>query len=221
MIRADCLEELQNRAFSHSPSAAAVLALTRPGIRAREPTRAAPGIRELRDDGNPATVPKWIAVFQDAGVRTNVLTDQNVASTVGMAEALRDAGALLSVEGPNEPNNFPVTYEGGTSSSTTFLPVADLQRDLYAAIKADPALSGIPVFASSESGGSEPDNVGLQFLTIPADAATTMPAGTRYADYANTHNYVCGQSPSCSHRTSCGLEVHTHGSLPRLQGGRI
>jgi hypothetical protein len=152
------------------------------------------GIRELRDDGNPATVPKWIAVYEDAGVRTNVLTNQNVASTVGMAEALRDAGALLSVEGPNEPNNFPVTYEGGTSSSTTFLPVADLQRDLYAAIKADPALSGIPVFASSESGGSEPDNVGLQFLTIPADAGTTMPAGTRYADYANTHNYVCGHS---------------------------
>jgi hypothetical protein len=153
------------------------------------------GIRELRDDGNPAAVPDWIAVFQDAGVRTNVLTNQSVGGTVGMAEALRDAGALLSVEGPNEPNNFPVTYEGGTSSSTgTFLPVAHLQRDLYAAIKADPNLAGIPVFASSESGGSEPDNVGLQFLTIPPDAGTTMPAGTQYADYANTHNYVCGHS---------------------------
>jgi hypothetical protein len=155
------------------------------------------GIRELRDDGNPATVPAWIAVFQDAGVRTNVLTNQSVPGTVGMAEALRDAGALLSVEGPNEPNNFPVTYEGGTSSTGstgTFLPVAHLQRDLYAAIKADPALTGIPVFASSESGGAEPDDVGLQFLTIPADAGTTMPAGTRYADYANTHNYVCGHS---------------------------
>ena len=152
------------------------------------------GIREMRDDGNPATVPKWIAVFQDAGVRTNVLTNQSVSGTVGMAEALQDAGALLSVEGPNEPNNFPVTYEGGTSSSTTFLPVAHLQRDLYAAIKTDPALTGVPVFASSESGGAEPDDVGLQFLTIPPDAGTTMPAGTQYADYANTHNYVCGHS---------------------------
>jgi hypothetical protein len=153
------------------------------------------GIRELRDDGNPATVPDWISVFRQAGVRTNVLTNQNVASTVGMAEQLNDAGALLSVEGPNEPNNFPVTYEGGTSSSTgSFLPVAHLQRDLYAAVKADPTLSGIPVFHSSESGGSEPDNVGLQFLTIPPDAGTSMPVGTRYADYANTHNYVCGHS---------------------------
>jgi hypothetical protein len=167
------------------------------GVDSAGPTASAmsyAGIRELRDDGNPAAVPDWIAVFQDAGVRTNVLTNQSVPGTVGMAEALRDAGALLSVEGPNEPNNFPVTYEGGTSSSTTFLPVAHLQRDLYAAIKADPALGGIPVFASSESGGSEPDDVGLQFLTIPPDAGTTMPAGTEYADYANTHNYVCGHS---------------------------
>ncbi len=153
------------------------------------------GIRELRDDGNPATVPDWIAVFRQAGVRTNVLTNQDVAGTVGMAEQLNDAGALLSVEGPNEPNNFPVTYEGGTSSSSgTFLPVAHLQRDLYAAIKASATLSGIPVFHSSESGGSEPDNVGLQFLTIPTEAGTSMPAGTPYADYANTHNYVCGHS---------------------------
>jgi len=31
---------------------------------------------------------------------------------------------------------------------------------------------------------------GGQFLTIPAGAGTTFPAGTRYADYANSHNYV-------------------------------
>jgi hypothetical protein len=153
------------------------------------------GIREMRDDGNPAAVSKWITVYQQAGVRTNFLTNQDVAGTVAMAKQLKAAGALLSVEGPNEPNNFPVTYQGSTSTSNgTFLPVAHLQRDLYAAIKAEPTLSGIPVFHSSEAGGSEPDNVGLQFLTIPADAGTTMPAGTQYADYANTHNYVCGHS---------------------------
>jgi hypothetical protein len=50
------------------------------------------------------------------------------------------------------------------------------------------------VFHSSEAGGSEPDNVGLQFLTIPAGAGIAMPDGTQYADYANTHNYVCGHS---------------------------
>jgi hypothetical protein len=45
------------------------------------------------------------------------------------------------------------------------------------------------VYESSEAGGSEPDNVGLQFLTIPKGAGTLMPDGTRFADYANTHTY--------------------------------
>jgi hypothetical protein len=153
------------------------------------------GLRNLRDDGNPDTVPDWISMHQSAGIRLCVLSNQDVTSTVDMAKQLSAAGALLAVEGPNEPNNFPVTYQGQTSGySTTFVPVADFQRDLYAAIKAEPTLAGIPVFHSSEAGGSEPDNVGLQFLTIPSDAGTTLPAGTQYADYANTHNYVCGHS---------------------------
>ena len=130
-----------------------------------------------------------------AGVRMSLLTNQDVASTITMAEQLHAAGALLAVEGPNEPNNFPVTYDGATSSyTTTFMPVAALQRDLYAAVKADAVLSGIPVFHASEAGGSEPDDVGLQFLTVPADAGIAVPDGTKYADFGNTHNYVCGHS---------------------------
>lgn len=150
------------------------------------------GIRGIRDDGVASHVGDWIAMHQAAGVRLSLLTDQDVSSTVGMAESLAAAGALLAVEGPNEPNNFPVTYNGATSSSTTFMPVAQLQRDLYAAVHADAALAGIPVFHSSEAGGSEPDDVGLQWLVIPTGANATMPDGTPYADYANTHNYVTG-----------------------------
>jgi hypothetical protein len=151
------------------------------------------GIRGIRDDGNPDTVPDWITVHQQSGVRLSLLTNHDVASTISMAKQLQAAGALLAVEGPNEPNNFPVTYGGQTSANNgSFLPVANLQHDLYEAVKAEPALAGIPVFHSSEAGGSEPDNVGLQFLTIPAGAGTLMPDLTKYADYANTHNYICG-----------------------------
>jgi hypothetical protein len=157
------------------------------------------GIREMRDDGNPNTVSSWIAMHNAAGMRLSLLTNQDVTGTIGMAKQLAAAGALLAVEGPNEPNNFPVTYMGATSSyTTTFVPVANLQRDLYAAVKAEPTLAGIPVFHSSEAGGSEPDDVGLQFLTIPADAGIAMPGGTQYADFANTHNYVCGHSSKYS-----------------------
>jgi hypothetical protein len=153
------------------------------------------GIRNLRDDGNPAHVSDWISMHASSGIRTCVLTNQDVAGTVSIAEELNAAGALLAVEGPNEPNNFPVTYQGQKSDSNkTFMPVAELQRDLYAAVKADAKLTGIPVFHSSEAGGAEPDDVGLQFLTIPNGAGIAMPDGTRYADYGNTHNYVCGHS---------------------------
>jgi hypothetical protein len=153
------------------------------------------GIKNVRDDGNPNAVDDWITLYQNAGVKTCLLTNHDIQSTLDMAKQLHAADALLAVEGPNEPNNFPVTYQGQTSDfDGSFLPVANFQRDLYAAVKADPELDGIPVFHSSEAGGAEPDNVGLQFLTIPDGASTLMPDGTEYADYANTHNYVCGHS---------------------------
>jgi hypothetical protein len=67
--------------------------------------------------------------------------------------------------------------------------VAKLQRDLYAAVKADPALQKYPVWSISEA-GAETDDVGLQYLTIPKGAGTRMREGIRYADFANVHNYV-------------------------------
>jgi hypothetical protein len=75
-----------------------------------------------------------------------------------------------------------------------FLPVAQYQSALYQSVHSDANLTGIPVFNSSEAGGSEPNNVGLQYNTIPTPLPTgvLMPAGTAYGDFANTHNYVEG-----------------------------
>ena len=56
-------------------------------------------------------------------------------------------------------------------------------------MKSDPVLAKYPVWSTSEP-GAERDNVGLQFLTIPPGAQTLMPEGTKYADYANVHNYI-------------------------------
>jgi hypothetical protein len=50
-------------------------------------------------------------------------------------------------------------------------------------------LKKFPVWSISEN-GAEVDNVGLQFLVIPEGAGTLLPAGTRFADFANVHNYV-------------------------------
>lgn len=106
------------------------------------------------------------------------------------ARRLAAAGALLAIEGNNEPNNWPITYHGQTGGGTnSWLPVARLQRDLFLAVKADPVLRAYPVWTVSEP-GAQKDNVGLQFLTIPPGTGTLMPPGTRYADAANVHNYI-------------------------------
>lgn len=105
------------------------------------------------------------------------------------ARALAEAGALIAIEGNNEPNNWGVIYQGEEGGrDLSWIPVAKLQRDLYAAVKSDPLLREYPVWAPTET-GAETDNVGLQFLTIPEGAGCLMPDGTRYADAANCHNY--------------------------------
>ena len=113
-----------------------------------------------------------------------------------MSEARRNSqgarrGRAAGIEGNNEPNNWGVTYQGekGGGSEPSWLAVAKLQRDMYQAIKSDPVLAKYPVWSISEP-GAQRDNVGLQFLTIPPGAGTLMPDGTKYADYANVHNYI-------------------------------
>jgi len=106
------------------------------------------------------------------------------------ARVLDSIHALIAFEGANEPNNWKITYQGEKGGGKeSWLPVAKLHRDLYAAVKQDPALKKYPVWSTCEVGAQE-DNVGLQFLTIPEGAGALMPAGTTYADYANCHNYA-------------------------------
>jgi hypothetical protein len=114
----------------------------------------------------------------------------NVARLLDESRQLASAGALLAIEGNNEPNNWGITYQGQKGGrNLSWLPVARLQSDLYEAVKSDPVLRDCPVWNITE-GGAQTDNVGLQFLTIPKGAGCLMPDGTRYADFANCHNYI-------------------------------
>ena len=58
-------------------------------------------------------------------------------------------------------------------------------------VKGDPMLAGMQVWDQTEP-GAEPDNTGLQFLTVPSGQGTIESAGTVFADVANLHNYVMG-----------------------------
>jgi hypothetical protein len=151
------------------------------------------GIEGLTVKG-PTTVETYLDLHKRTGVRFSwglVSGGTNLKKLIETARQLAEADALLAFEGNNEPNNWGVTYQGekGGGQAPTWLAVAKLQRDLYAAVKSDPVLKKYPVWSLTEN-GAERDNVGLQFLTIPVGAGTLMPEGTKYADFANCHNYI-------------------------------
>lgn len=147
------------------------------------------GIRNIRDAAS--NMSGYFMLHQEAGIRVN-LVGSKLHHLIPAAQTLAKSGILMAIEGPNEPNNWPITYKGEKGGGKgSWKAVAEFQRDLYKTVKSDPILKDYPVFHISES-GAQTDNMGLQFLTIPENAGTLMPAGTRYADYANAHNYVTG-----------------------------
>jgi hypothetical protein len=151
------------------------------------------GIEGLRSNG-PTTIQTYLDLHAKTGVRFSwglVSGGTNLSKLLTTAKLLAAADALLAFEGNNEPNNWGVTYQGekGGGRAPSWLAIAKLQRDLYAAVKSDPLLKKYPVWSISEN-GAERDNVGLQFLTIPPDAGTLLAAGTKFADLANVHNYI-------------------------------
>jgi hypothetical protein len=157
------------------------------------------GIEGLTTRG-PTTIQTYLDLHQKTGVRFSwglVSGGTDLKKLIGTARQLAAADALLAFEGNNEPNNWGVDYQGenGGGQAPSWLAVARLQRDLYAAVKSDPLLKKYPVWSISEN-GAERDNVGLQFLTIPRGAGTLMPDGTKYADKAVCHNYIYHPSSS-------------------------
>jgi len=151
------------------------------------------GIEGLSDEG-PTNLQTFLDLHRETGVRLSwglVSGGTDVNKLVATGRLLAKAGALLAFEGNNEPNNWGVTYQGepGGGRELSWMAVAKLQRDLYQAVKSDPVIAKYPVWSISEP-GAQRDNVGLQFLTIPPGAQTLMPDGTKYADYANVHNYL-------------------------------
>lgn len=156
------------------------------------------GIRNIRDDGttNMQLVRALCSIHRATGVMIDELPlGGDLTHTREQWEQLAACGALVAAEGPNEPNNFGFSYNGRRCSSKngtgTFLPCAQFQKALYSMVHGDPKLAGIQVWGMTEV-GAEPDNVGLQWLKIPAGSHALMPDGTRYADVANAHNYVQG-----------------------------
>jgi hypothetical protein len=124
------------------------------------------GVVHVRD-AVPADGPRNRARYDklaQAGIRFDFFVQKDIAGAVSRMHAFetRHPGAIAMIEGPNEVNNWPVTYggRGGTAGALAF------QAALYKAVRADPVLRGIPI---------------LNFTGLP-DAAGP-------ADFTNIHPY--------------------------------
>ena len=151
------------------------------------------GIEGLTEDG-PTTADTFLKLHRATGARLSWGLGSggyDLDELLSTARTIAQEGALLAIEGNNEPNNWTVTYRGETGGGldNSWLPVALLQSELYRRVKSDPVLAGYPVWSISEP-GAQTDNVGLQFLEIPPGSDTLMPEGTKFADFANVHNYI-------------------------------
>ena len=128
------------------------------------------GIDNVRDGisngaNGSAGIASYIAVAQ-SGVKFTFLsgaggaqTTQTLAASIGLVDQVAKAvpGSVVAVEGLNEINNQPITWNGAAAPTGQDELDAALsyQRQLYADVKADPALQGVAVdeFTGAGAGG--------------------------------------------------------------------
>lgn len=137
------------------------------------------GIRNVRDSiPNPAAWAQGATAHLDqlaaAGVRFDFLGNCTASFSTAMqqldAVASQYAGSVLSVEGPNEINNYPC--QGGSGSNQQ--QATQYQQQLYSYVHSDSLLKNVPVLYMT---GAAPLNVAQM---------------SGLADVANTHPYPYG-----------------------------
>lgn len=108
------------------------------------------GIHNVRDSVPDPSLPGGgglnFGKFADADFKFDFVVSPNLPlpKTMALLEDFARAhrGAISAIEGPNEVNNWPVSYKGETGPKAAIA----YQDDLYAAVKASTLLSKIPVY---------------------------------------------------------------------------
>ena len=92
-------------------------------------------------------------INRQTGVRLDLVGEGDLEGTISTGKALAASGALMAFEGPNEPNNFPITYNGQSGGGTgSWAPVAQFQEALYRAVKSTPIYKIIRSLRSRKRG---------------------------------------------------------------------
>ena len=132
------------------------------------------GIRYVRDGvaaGNANVIGK-LKDLGASGIKTDLLVDPRRVTPAQAVTLVKTLGpSVVSVEGPNEPNQFySELFPDG---------VRDYQARLYAALKADPETASVPVLSPA--------------LAFPGEIAARL--GPVACDFGAMHPYPGGQLP--------------------------
>jgi hypothetical protein len=146
------------------------------------------GIKTIRDQppaytSDPTTAAANNAVAA-AGVQFDALLLSNgpvdITDTLSTTATFQQTypGSIAAIEGPNEVNGTPVTYEGLTD---TYAASIQVTQDLWAAVQANSSLNTIPVYALTLSNG----------ITGVRAAEKQLGNLAPYVTYGNAHVYAC------------------------------
>ena len=135
------------------------------------------GVANVRDNYIPASLSAFTALANsgyklDLAIPSDAITIANFVTQIDTFNAAHP-GSIKAIEGPNEVNVFPVTYNGGTSLANA----AQYEQAFYSAVRADSHLSSIPVY-----------NLSLAYLDTTQYAQVGNLSGS--ANYANSHAYL-------------------------------
>lgn len=140
------------------------------------------GVRNVRDGlFTPAGAPSVIARqkqfranLADAGIRSELIMGSPGENAAAYVNSIKDEGprVLSGIEGPNE---WDISGRAAWASE-----VRTYQQQLYAAAKAQPGLSGVPVLGPSLANNDRADTLG----NVGA-----------WTDQANLHLYPGGRAP--------------------------
>jgi hypothetical protein len=146
------------------------------------------GIDTLRDHTPyPNSSATWnsYGTLANAGVKFDFVIDGNgnvpLSTDLSNLDAFEKAnpGSIAAIEGPNEINGWPITYNGITDTVAAGVQV---MKDLWTDVKADPTLSSVPIYNLTLSDG---------FSNIQADE-TGLGNLSGFVNYGSAHVYAAG-----------------------------